>query len=100
MPRKAAVAVRHWSARLAVKPMKRSLTTSIALAFILAGAYAGYEFLFYAWLTATPSSSATLPILERRAVAWGIVFLAAVIVGLINLILWWHKRRQNRQSNL
>ena len=68
---------------------------SIAVAVTLAGAYAGYEFLFYAWLTATPSSTSdTLPTLQRRAVAWGIVFLAAVIVGLINLIIWWHKRRK------
>jgi hypothetical protein len=22
------------------------------------------------------------------------------MVGLINLIIWWHKRRQNHQSNL
>ena len=73
---------------------------SIAVAATLAGTYAGYEFIFHAWLTATPSSSDTLPTLQRRAVAWGIVFLAAVIVGLINLIIWWHKRRQNHQSNL
>ena len=73
---------------------------SIAVAATLAGAYAGYEFVFYAWLTATPSSRDTLPILQRRAIAWGIVFITAVIVGLINLIIWWHKRRQDHQSNL
>jgi hypothetical protein len=73
---------------------------SIAVAATLAGAYAGHEFILYAWLTATPISGDTLPTLQRRAVAWGTVFLAAVIVGLINLIMWWHKRRQNHQSNL
>ena len=73
---------------------------SIAVAATLAGAYAGYEFILYAWLTATPSSSDTLPTLQRRAIAWGIVCLAAVIVGLINLIIWWHNRRQDHQSNL
>ena len=73
---------------------------SIAVAATLAGAYAGYEFIFYAWLTATPSARDTLPILQRRAIAWGIVCVTAVIVGSINVIIWWHKGRQDHQRNL
>jgi hypothetical protein len=69
---------------------KKTVITILCTLFLLLAAYAAYEYVFFAWLSATPLSENDLKRVQFHGVAWLTVLGISIVVA--PLLAWWRLR--------